>query len=62
MEKGLWRDYLTNPHEFDGWLKANAVVGSILAVAILATAFASLFSGTGRSDVTEFSSVNRVVD
>lgn len=54
------RDYLTNPREFDGWLKVNAVVGSVLAVAILA-AFASFFSsGTAPNGTTEYSSVSRV--
>lgn len=55
------RDYLTNPRAFDGWLKANAVVGSVLAVAILAAAFASFFSsGTAPNGTTEYSSVSRV--
>jgi hypothetical protein len=25
-------DYLRNPREFDGWLRANAVIGSMLAM------------------------------
>ena len=29
-------DYLRNPREFDGWLKANAIIGSILAIGMLA--------------------------
>jgi hypothetical protein len=57
------RDYLTNPREFDGWLKANAVLGSVLAVAILGAAFASFFSsGTPPNGATEFSSVNRLAN
>jgi hypothetical protein len=55
------RDYLTNPRAFDGWLKANAVVGSVLAVAMLGAAFASFFSAGAASDrATEYSSVSRV--
>ena len=27
-------DYLRNPREFDGWLRANAVIGSMLAIGI----------------------------
>ena len=51
-----WRDYLRT-REFDGWLKANAVLGSILAFGILAMALAGLYSA-GRPDAaTEFSSV-----
>jgi hypothetical protein len=42
-ERLSWRSYLTNPHEFDGWVKANAVVGSILAIGMLAMAFAGLY-------------------
>src|SRR5205814_4851506 len=29
MGNSVWRNYLTNPHEFDGWIEANAVLGSI---------------------------------
>jgi len=28
--------YLRNPHGFDRWLKANAVLGSLLAIGMLA--------------------------
>ena len=52
MRNSSWRNYLTNPREFDGWLKANAVVGSILAVGIMAMALASLNSA-GRQDAPE---------
>jgi hypothetical protein len=63
MGRDSGRDYLTNPGEFDGWLKANAVLGSVLAVAILAAAFASFFSsGTAPNVATELSSVNRLGD
>jgi hypothetical protein len=43
--------------EFDGWLKANAAVGLMLAIAVLATAVAGLFSAGGPDAATEFSSV-----
>jgi hypothetical protein len=43
--------YLRNPHEFDGWLKANAVLGSLLAIGMLAMALAGLNS-VGRQDQT----------
>ena len=57
MENEFWRDYLRNPPEFNRWLKANAVLGSILAMGILAMALAGLNS-SGRPDgVTELSSV-----
>jgi len=60
MEKDYGRDYLTNPRAIDGWLKANAVLGSILAVAILGAALASVFTVTEHHGATEVSSVNRV--
>ena len=56
MTNGSRRDYSRNAPEFDGWLKANAVVGSIVAIGILAMAVAGLFS-EGRDVATEFSSV-----
>jgi hypothetical protein len=34
--------YLRNPHGFDRWLKANAVLGSLLAIGMLAMALAGL--------------------
>jgi hypothetical protein len=39
------RDYLRNPREFDRWLKANAVLGSMLAIGMLAMALAGHSSG-----------------
>jgi len=42
-------NYLRNPREFDGWLKANAVLGSMLAIGMLAMALAGLNSA-GRPD------------
>jgi len=53
------REYLTNPHDFDGWLKVNVFIGSIVAVAILTMAVAALYSGGGSNQI-ELSSVNRV--
>jgi hypothetical protein len=44
--------YLRNPHGFDRWLKANAVLGSLMAIAILAMAVAGL------NLAAELSSVN----
>ena len=42
-------NYLRNPREFDGWLKANAVLSSMFAIGMLAMALAGLNS-EGRSD------------
>ena len=42
MTNGSRWDYSRNAPEFDGWLNANAVVGSIVAIAILAMAVAGL--------------------
>jgi hypothetical protein len=43
--------YLRNPHGFDRWLKANAILGSLLAIGMLAMALAGLNS-VGRQDQT----------
>ncbi|MGB8245711.1 MAG: hypothetical protein WCF76_17725 [Pseudolabrys sp.] len=59
MRHDLFRKYLTNPRDFDGWLKANVLVGSIVAVAILTMAVATLYSSGGSNQI-ELSSVNRV--
>jgi hypothetical protein len=50
-------DYLRNPHEFDRWLKANAVLGSILAIGMLAMALAGLNSAESPDGATVPSSV-----
>jgi hypothetical protein len=50
-------DYLRNPHEFDRWLKANAVLGSLLAIGMLAMALGGLNSGGQPDRATELSSV-----
>ena len=51
--------YLTNPRDFERWLKANVVVGSLVTVAILGMALAAFYSGGG-SNQLELSSVGRV--
>jgi hypothetical protein len=43
--------YLRNPHGFDRWLKANAVLGSLLAIGMLAMALSGLNS-IARQDLT----------
>ena len=45
MGKRMLRDYQRNSREFDGWLKANAVIGSVLAIGLLAVAVAGLNAG-----------------
>jgi hypothetical protein len=59
MRHDLLREYLTNPRDFDGWLKANVFVGSIVAAVVLTMALAALYSG-GASNQIELSSVDRV--
>jgi hypothetical protein len=54
------KDYPKSSREFDGWLKANAILGSILATGILGMALAGLYSpGPTPDRSTEFSSVAR---
>ena len=48
MENAIKRDYQRNPREFDGWLKANAVFGLILAIGMLAMALAGPMSTPNR--------------
>jgi hypothetical protein len=59
MRHEFLRKYLTNPRDFDGWLKANVLVGSIVALVILTMALAALYSGDGSNQI-ELSSVGRV--
>ncbi len=55
MGNATRREYQRDPQKFDGWLKANAAFGSILAMGMLAMALAGL---KGRPDAaTELSSV-----
>jgi hypothetical protein len=44
MRHGIGRDYLSNPRQFDGWLRATAVLGLVLAIGMLAMALAGLYS------------------
>jgi hypothetical protein len=44
MRNRIGRDYLRNPRQFDGWLRANAVLGLVLAIGMLAMALAGLYS------------------
>jgi uncharacterized iron-regulated membrane protein len=57
---GLWRDFYlkNNQRECDRWLKANAVLGSILAIAMLAMAVVGHYSA-GPNGATEISAVKR---
>ena len=57
MLNSVWRKYLTNPHEFDSWITANAVVGAILAMGLLAMAVAGFYSPGPVDSVTELTSV-----
>ena len=50
-------DYPTNPHEFDSWLKANAVLGSLLAIGVLAMALAGLNPAAQPAGAAELASV-----
>jgi len=59
MRHELLRKYLTNPRDFDRWLRANVLVGSIVAIVILTMALAALYSGGGSNQI-ELSSVSRV--
>jgi hypothetical protein len=55
----LWRDfYLKNQRECDRWLKANAALGSILALAMLAMALVGHYSAEPKG-ATEISAVQR---
>ena len=60
MGNGLWRDFYlkNNQRECDKWLKANAVLGSILAIAMLAMAVVGHYSA-GPNGATEISAVKR---
>jgi len=59
MRHEFLRKYVTNPRDFDRWLKANVLVGSLVTVAILTMALAALYSGGGSNQI-ELSSVSRV--
>ena len=55
MRNRIGRDYLSNPRQFDGWVRANAVLGLVLAIGMLAMALAGLYSG-GPVDVANVAS------
>jgi hypothetical protein len=57
MLNSVWRKYLTNPHEFDSWITANAVLGTILATGLVAMAVAGLYSPGPVDGVTELTSI-----
>jgi len=57
VEHHVRRDYPTNTPAFDGWLKANAVVGSIVAIGIVAMALSGFYSARQSDVATDFSSV-----
>jgi hypothetical protein len=50
-------DYPRNPHEFDMWLKANAVIGSLLAIGMLAMALAGINPAAPPDGATELAGV-----
>jgi len=56
VARNTLRDYrrasLENQRKFDSWLEANAVVGFVLFLGIMAMALAGL-SSAGRQDATE---------
>jgi hypothetical protein len=55
------REYQRNPQNFDRWVEANTVFGSILAIGMLAMALAGL-NAAGRPDAAiELSSVTRSI-
>jgi hypothetical protein len=57
MLNSIWGNYRTNPHEFDSWIRANAVLGAILAIGIIAMALAGLYLPGPADGVTELSRV-----
>jgi len=50
-------DYPRNPREFDRWLKANAVLGSLLAIGMLAMALAGLNPAAQPDGATELAGI-----
>jgi hypothetical protein len=57
MLNSVLRNYRTNPHEFDSWIRANAVLGAILAIGIVAMALGGLYFPGPADGVAELSSV-----
>ena len=60
MANDRWEGYPESSREFDRWLKANAILASIVATAILGAALAGIYSEP-RNGATELSSVNKTV-
>jgi hypothetical protein len=61
MRHDLLREYLTNPRDFDRWLKANVFVGSILTALLLTMALAGLYSGVRKRSNFRASIASRAV-
>jgi hypothetical protein len=57
MGRATRREYQKNTRDFDGWVKANTLLGSILAIGMVAMALAGLNSAGPPDAATEFSSV-----
>jgi hypothetical protein len=57
MGRATRREYQQNPRDFDGWVKANTLLGSMLAIGMVAMALAGLNSARPPDAATEFSSV-----
>jgi hypothetical protein len=51
------REYQKNPREFDAWVKANTLFGSILAIGMVAMALAGHNSAGLLDAATELSSI-----
>jgi hypothetical protein len=52
------REYQKNPREFDAWVNANTLFGSILAIGMVAMALAGFYSASPPDKATtDFSSV-----
>jgi len=51
------REYQKNPRDFDGRVKANTLLGSILVIGMVAMALSGLNSAGPPDAATEFSSV-----
>lgn len=62
MGNATRREYQRNPQNFDRWVEANTVFGSILAIGLLAMALAGLDAAGPPDAATEFSSVTASFD
>ena len=59
MGNATRREYQRNPQNFDRWVEANTVFGSILAIGMLAMALAGLNAAGPPDAAIELSSVTR---